>query len=160
MMGSGEHCIVSRFSQNQNGAILFIYFLLFTFFWEGIFVNSEANSLHNTKGLKQTSLSIPFLFSNKIGNARYCVFYVFSSNSAGGHLFLVFCFLIHLTSPTDFPVNIAQWGPYVFLPGQADLPISGLWSFLSWATSGSPDGPAQIQSAQLKPRFISLQHKL
>ena len=84
-MGSGEHCIVSRFSQNQNGAI---------------FVNSEANSLHNTNGLKWTSLSIPFLFSNKIGNARYCVFYVFSSNSAGGHLFLVFCFLTHMTSPT------------------------------------------------------------
>ena len=40
-----------------------------------------------------------------------------------------------------FPVNIAQWGPYVFLLGQADLPISGLWAL------GSPDSkcPAQAQ---------------
>ena len=32
---------------------------------------------------------------------------------------------------------------YVFYLGQLGWPISGLWSFLSRATSGNPDGPAQ-----------------
>lgn len=58
---------------------------------------------------------------------------------------------LNLTS-IRYPVSIGPWGPYVFLRGQADLPISGLRSFLSWATSGSPDGPAQIRIAQTRSR--------
>ena len=43
----------------------------------------------------------------------------------------------------NFPASIGPWGPYVFYLGQLGLPISGLLSFLSRATNGSPDGPAQ-----------------
>ena len=41
------------------------------------------------------------------------------------------------------PASIGPWGPYVFYLGQLGLPISGLWSFLSRATSEILDGPAQ-----------------
>ena len=44
---------------------------------------------------------------------------------------------------TPCPDSIGPWGPYVFYLGQLSLPKSGLWSFLSRAISGSPDGPAQ-----------------
>ena len=80
----------------------------------------------------------------------YYMYTIYYSCYFWGFFLCVFSFGLHieLVHRKKNPVSIGPWGPYVFLRGQADL-----WSFLFRATSWSPDGPAQIQSAQPEPRL-------